>query len=79
MIDLDELERLDKAATPEPWRFQHMVNGQDTRGLYDLNNYFFAKCDSLDNGAFIAAMRNALPHLIKELKELRFRIEGLEK
>lgn len=56
MIDLDELERLEKAATPGPWGFRTV----------DI-----ADPDHIPDAALIAAMRNALPELLRELKVAR--------
>ena len=74
MIDLDELERLEEAATPGEWRdilsqpgVRHIdacEHGDEIAVLYGG--------DGIDgdytNAALIVAMRNALPGLLRELR-----------
>lgn len=80
MTTLDELERLEKAATPGPWEAnaEATINGEpiEYRGYVEhVNGTVFrpgvnnrlAEADA----ALIAAARNALPEMIKELRALR--------
>lgn len=100
-VDLDELERLEKAATPGPW-LEHdgnvCVDSEPTVTRYPsgatLTSYpgpvavlsgtpigyenSSLSCSDEDRRLVIAA-RNALPALIAELRELRYRIASLEK
>lgn len=82
-LDLSELERLEKAADPAPWQAKierenllttacH-VYGEDPYmpGLIDVMYYRNPEA----NCELIAAMRNALPHLIKELRAAREIVE----
>jgi phytoene dehydrogenase-like protein len=73
---LDELERLEKAATPGPW---------DHGGSDAVSHWIWERCgitgdpDAPDtriasaspaDSAFITAIRNALPRLLSELRAL---------
>jgi hypothetical protein len=97
MIDLDELERLEAAATKGPWTVCHdecsITCDVDGPGI-TLSEYAeeahydevgkngccgyppdpFLNCDA----AFIVALRNAAPSLIRELREAREEIEELQ-
>ncbi len=90
-VDLDELERLEKAATPGP-----LANDPDnikaTGALYLADGSPFAQVFQLQAGDRRAdnarrdadarlwvAARNALPGMIRELRELRAEIEKLRK
>ena len=77
MIDLDELERLERGATPAPW-------GQDVNCLhagfcvpvaqfesFEPDGSNIPKADGIENAAFILSARNALPALIRELRAAR--------
>jgi hypothetical protein len=65
---LDELERLEKEATPGPW--EYFANGTLSGQYSDL------ACGLLDEeGILIAAMRNALPELIR-LARIGQAVEG---
>jgi hypothetical protein len=62
-LDLVELERLEKEATPGLW----------TASDYEVTagagrTYWAAECDNQENAEFIAVSRNALPELIAALK-----------
>lgn len=68
-IDLDELERLAKAATPGPWEtyplpgwegIAHEVAGHKGQYLFDIHKARNGKA----NAAYIVAACNALPRLI---------------
>lgn len=70
-IDLDELERLHKAATPEPWEVQKDGLGNDMdvsprhrHGSFEVDNQECADC------RVTVAARNALPALIARIREL---------
>ena len=76
--DLDELDRLEKAATPGEW--DEIGDRQCVIVTSSVLPTHVAWCSSagLDptprdraNAAFIAAARNALPGLIAELREAR--------
>lgn len=77
MIDLDELERLEKEATPGPWRQQRDLSP-------DGDNWPLIFSDAPDmlrmacvrtyhdvNANYLVGMRNALPALIRELRAAR--------
>lgn len=80
MISIDELERLEKAATPGPWRGDargtHCDPAQDTvtvktslGNLFKLDKWDAAAC--ANDADLIIETRNALPALIAEVRELR--------
>lgn len=89
MIDLDELERLEKAATPGPWHAQgiRMLDfgpGVDFEPTSDLAEAVHADIRSseshcsvaehvedIPSAVLIAAARNAMPALIRELRAAR--------
>lgn len=87
MIDLDELERLDKAATPGPWNIEKRDGDM---GEKDHNIYADGDVCALHENArplrhmrrqsadakMIATLRNALPTLIAELRLARAREEA---
>ena len=84
-IDLDELERLEREATPGPWVAwrSEIFPGSDAKA-YDEDS--IVCCEGQEgvarhaNAALIVAARNALPELIRELKELREEVlERLER
>jgi hypothetical protein len=67
-IDLDLLAALDAAATPGPWEAEHACvvagpPGKRTMSIYDEGGH-----DHHD-AALIAAMRNALPELLRIARE----------
>jgi len=80
--DLDELERLEKAATPGPWcsvdytifasvQSSHDFGGRD---LFSEKSIHFPGSENFrwrENGKLAAAARNALPALIAELRAAR--------
>lgn len=76
MIDynLDELERLEKAATPGEWRAEYDDLTEEWFAIpsavcgYGLNHANDVK--------FAAAARNALPAMIRDLRELELRRKG---
>jgi len=91
MIDLDELERLEREATPGPWRTDRfgvvwidkeslraagarwLIRGQvaSVTGIPDD-----LPSDHVDrNTSFIAAARNAMPALLRELRAARDIVE----
>lgn len=69
MIDLDELERLAKAATPVPWMVAHLCTNA---------NFVFAQapdCDIVfhareEDVQYITEACNAVPELIARVREL---------
>lgn len=78
MVNLDELERLEKAATPGPW--QEEAGASENRRIVSASEYYIAmiyRCavtdddDGGENTALIVAARNALPALIEAARVLR--------
>jgi hypothetical protein len=82
-IDIDELERLEKAATPGPWAYFpdsiyageiHAVIHPEGESLPVGTQHITSTPDyddRPDDMALIVAARNALPELLAELKRLR--------
>lgn len=71
-IDLDKLEQLHANATPGPWTTSPFL---DTYEIRDAGDVLRAdRCGPLD-AEWIAAMHNAAPALIAELREARATIE----
>lgn len=79
-VDLDALEALEKAADHSPWETysRRDQDGFDVRwGVYGLDPYMPGKIDimyyrkPIQNCELIAAMRNALPAMIAELRAAR--------
>ena len=80
MIDLEELERLAKAATPGPWE---MV---DARAFLDDEDFEIRNgghCigygTSGKDAAYIVAACNAVPELIARVRELEAELEQYKK
>ena len=73
MIDLDELEKLEREATPGPWKIAiTKVPSGDGEWEYQLAaERGHAAGDPYSDFELIAATRNALPDLIAELRMLR--------
>lgn len=90
--DLDELDRLEKAATPGPWG--QGVQRIDAGIVVDRNRRQVALASGESpmhdkrlieaheiqraNAAFIAAARNAMPGMIRELREARELLRSAE-
>lgn len=74
MIDLDELERLELEATPGPWAYPRMGSVERESDRAEL-----AVGVTVPNGRLIAAARNALPVLIRELRAARACIEEIRR
>jgi hypothetical protein len=81
-INIDQLEQLEKAATPKPWvavknsLVLHKNGRIDAYGI--VRPIPEGDCLFEDgNAEFIAAARNAMPDLINEVRVLRARIEWL--
>ena len=82
-VDLDDLERLEKAATPGPWEFFdnptdtgliagcHSVSpSQDATLVFSCaSNFYGSLSPKRDDRDLIAALRNAAPHLIARARE----------
>ena len=69
---LDELERLEKAATPGPWRVEKPARGR----LYGIGRHMAPEVTPrcIDKGAdawLIAEARNALPALLRVARAAR--------
>jgi hypothetical protein len=84
-IDLDELERLAKAATPAPWtadnwsRVWHEPRQGVRRTVADCVRVTVkSPKQHRANARLIAAMHEALPKLIAEHRALRERVRELE-
>lgn len=72
MIDLDELERLDREATPGPWKIAiTKFPSGDSEWEYQLATERGHAATPYSDFALIVAARNALPDLIAELRMLR--------
>ena len=76
--DLDELDRLEKAATPGPWRiegplFDEWIGRGDGTRIVEGS----VDCGDADL-ALIVHTRNALPGLIRELREARELLRSAE-
>lgn len=74
MSTLDELERLEKSATPGPWtyRVDDERLARPHPSLNDAHDDDITKNATgltVDNGALIVAARNALPELIAASRE----------
>ncbi len=79
-MNLDELRRLHKAATPAPWAV-----ATDRQGDYLVAHHEAAVCDLLDStlaarqdARLIAAARNALPALLRVAEAARRLAAGPE-
>lgn len=88
--ELDELARLEKTATPGPWyALEHYPSMSDRGGRVVAQGYSIMLADcripdehDLNDCKFVAAARNAMPHLLAELRRLReveARIEAIAK
>ena len=72
MIDLDKLERLEKAAFPSPWSIDmEPGHGSWQRVFSERNGYHVGYFDDDPNTSFLVALRNAAPALFAELRRLR--------
>lgn len=72
MIDLDKLERLEKAAFPSPWSIDMEPNHGFWQVVYcETNRYQVGDFDDDPSASFIVALRNAAPALFAELRRLR--------
>lgn len=83
-IDLDELERLAKAATPGPWEYR-LVGRQANIIMADTEPLCATKYshNKSHDAAYIVAACNAVPELVARIRELErqreFFIEALDK
>lgn len=82
MIDLEELERLAKAATQLPWEVDDCNNiriapkGRPiVATIHDYEDYL----PRMSDAAYIVAACNAVPELIAENRALQKRVQELEK
>lgn len=79
MVDLDELERLEREATPGPWKIAiTKFPSGDSEWEYQLATERGHAATPYSDFALIVAARNALPDLIAELHTLRARVAELE-
>lgn len=77
MIDLEELERLAKAATSGPWIHQQDECFLDVQEIRNPNGGAVADFVSQNNASYIVAACNAVPELIARVRELEERNERL--
>jgi hypothetical protein len=80
-IDLDRLEEMEKAATRGPWEARACNSGYACwcRVVFaenDDNPVIPYASVSVENATLIATMRNALPHLLRELRAARAVVEA---
>lgn len=67
MYDLDELERLEKAATPAPWE-----GTKDFKLVYkEWDHFLWYVLEIEENINYIVALRNAAPEMIADLRLLK--------
>ena len=93
MIDLEELERLSKAATPGPWQIHkdHPANFVMESGSNPVRHISIPvgnrewMCDlelswnqNCSNAAYITAACNSVPELIQRIRELEIKILNIE-
>lgn len=76
VVDLDELDRLEKRATQGTWwADEGSIKGVHRPSIFTSKEILFVERDHSDqrgDDAFlIVHMRNALPHMVAELRELR--------
>ena len=72
MIDLDKLEKLEKAAFPSPWSIDmEPGHGSWQRVFSERNGYQVGDFDDDPSASFIVALRNAAPALFAEVRRLR--------
>lgn len=72
--ELDELERLEREATPGPWTFNGLHDFPEVRPVALWGGFDQAdtpKSAKVANARLIAASRNALPDLLAEIRQLR--------
>lgn len=71
MIDLNELERLMAEATPGPWEVSE-CDDLHAAGIHAAEEkHPFGTTSANEEARLIVAAVNALPNLIRELRELR--------
>ena len=77
---LAELERVEREATPGPWRHKvYTWNVAEVVRLdHDGDEINITTWLGRDDAAFIAASREALPALIQEVRRLRDAVESYE-
>jgi hypothetical protein len=72
--ELTELELMEKTATPGPWEYSDDGFTDDVRAGYEclasLRGHHNGD-NTAENAKLVAAVRNALPSLLAELRELR--------
>ena len=82
MIDIDELERLVKAATPGPWFVTCNCTGK-TFYTIKIDRVYIGETLGVYNGeanaAYLVAACNAVPELIAETRALQERVQELER
>lgn len=83
--DLDELERLEKAATPGEWAFtgfdhnaQPQIHGTHNLVAVVAHEGVRTNTETQADAALITATRNALPAMIRDLRAMRAMLKRLE-
>lgn len=80
MLDLDELERVGKAATEGPWELfrddGHWIQSANGRIVGDSSSECLSREQDTLNGTFIVAARNNWDALISEIRRLRQLVEA---
>lgn len=77
-IDLDALEAAMREATPGPWTFSE-CDDLHAAGIHSAEEkYPFGTTSANEEARLIVAAVNALPNLIRELRELRADRERLD-
>lgn len=83
MVDLDELERLEREATPGPWEWNGIAieaGRTDVLAPGESNSFGYGTIHIAEEDQnLIAALRNAAPSLFAELRTLRARVAELER
>lgn len=82
--EIEELERLEKEATPMPWSFKGHTKDPDiydAKGWWIVNQVCSGVGDNDDSGEInarcIVAMRNNFSRLLETVKQLRSDLEEL--
>jgi hypothetical protein len=70
MIDIDKLEAMEKLAVSAPWEVDEVCRTVIAPFMYEGTG-MVGSIVELDDMRFIAAMRNALPELLAEVRRLR--------
>ena len=84
-LNLDALQALCDAATADDWRFRPsdqgggvLMRGDPNASRKERHPQEFLQVCPLEDAAFIAAARSAVPALIQEVRQLRVRVDELQ-